>query len=69
MKVVLMKTRDGVALLLDGKDGFFSSNPEAILAALKEDMISKDQMASDIARRLWIQISLSGGIKELSRLF
>lgn len=70
MKVVLiMTTKDGVALFFNEREGFLSSDPEAVQAALKEDINSKDPIASKIARRLWIEAELSGGIKELSKLF
>lgn len=70
MKVVLiMTTRNGVALFFNEREGFLSSDPEAVQAALKEDINSKDPIASKMARHIWIEAELSGGIKELSRLF
>lgn len=70
MKITLiMTTKDGVSLFFNKKEGFLSSNPEAVRTALKEDINSKDLIASKMARHIWIQAELSGGIKELSRLF
>lgn len=64
-----MTTRNGVALFFNEREGFLSSDPEAVQAALKEDINSKDPIASKMARHIWIEAELSGGIKELSRLF
>lgn len=64
-----MTTRNGVALFFNEREGFLSSDPEAVQAALKEDSNSKDPIASKMARHIWIEAELSGGIKELSHLF
>lgn len=62
---LVMITRDGVELLYNEKFGFLSTNPDAIRAALTEDMKSSDKNAVKMSREIFFRISMSGGISPI----
>lgn len=65
MKRVVFKTASGVELLEDSK-GFYSKEPDAVIAALKEDMRSGDLLAGIMAAETLECIYAKGGIKPLN---
>jgi hypothetical protein len=64
-----MTTKSGVALLFNKNLGYVSSDPQAVIAALSEDMKGKDEIASKMAREIYIHASFYGGIKNLNSAF
>lgn len=66
---LVMTTKNGIQLLFNAElGGFLSSDPEAVVAALKEDMASNDRIAAKMAREILIASSYSGGIHNLSEI-
>lgn len=64
---VIMTTKNGTQLFFNKKLGYLSLDPAAIKAALAEDMKSSDRFAS-MARSIWIEAALLGGIKNLNEV-
>ena len=65
---VAMTTKNGVQLFFNEEFGYLSSDPEAVKAALTEDMKGSDRVASKMARSIWIKAELLGGIKNLNEV-
>lgn len=66
---LVMTTKNGIHLLFNAElGGFLSSDPEAVMSALKEDMASSDKIAAKMAREILIASSYSGGIHNLSEI-
>lgn len=66
---LVMTTKNGIQLLFNAElGGFLSSDPAAVIAALKEDMTSSDLIAANMAREIFIASSCYGGIHNLSEI-
>lgn len=52
MKQLIYKTASGVCLYEDNHGKFYSENPEAVIAALKEDLCSGEFLARVLASEL-----------------
>lgn len=66
---LVMTTKDGIQLLFNAElGGFISSDPEAVIAALKEDIRGTDKIAAKMAREILIASSCYGGIYNLSEI-
>lgn len=64
---VVMTTKNGIQLFFSEKLGYLSLDPAAIKAALAEDIKGSDRFAS-MARSIWIEAELLGGIKNLNEV-
>lgn len=60
---LIMRTNNGVVLLYHKECGYVSTNPGAIYTALEEDMKGANKYYARLARDLYVQIQMSGGIK------
>lgn len=63
-----MTTKNGVQLFFNEEFGYLSLDPATVKAALTEDMKGSDAFASKMARSIWIQAELRGGIKNLNEV-